>query len=169
MALAKKYVEGGRVVTSGKVRAARYPSKAPNVHQGSLTERFCPNKSEPHPQRLSPVGVHSRSPQSSLASSPRISPGLSAGHYAGCKFSEPPLPSTLPLPPQHWMQTTRSVRLSFHSAKSDRNDVAQQLKVLLKVQAWPVPHNPTNSRYDKRPLSLYILLRWVKVILRICD
>ncbi|KAJ8968008.1 hypothetical protein NQ314_002542 [Rhamnusium bicolor] len=136
MAMAKKHVDGGRIVTSGKVRAARCPTKVPNCHQGSPSQRSSPNKNgEPHLQRLSPVRVHSQSPQGSLGSSPRTSPGLLAGHYAGCKFSEPPLPSALPLPPQHWMQTTRSVRLPFHSTKSDHSDVAQQLKVLLKVQA----------------------------------
>lgn len=136
MAMAKKHVDGGKAVTNGKVRAARYPTKVPNTHQTSPSQRSSPDKKgELHLQRLTTVSVRSHSPQGNLGSSSRTSPGLLAGHYAGCKFSEPPSPSALPLPPQHWMQATRSVRLPFHSMKSDHNDVANQLKVLLKVQA----------------------------------
>lgn len=91
---------------------------------------------------ISPVRIISTSPNNnnnkSQGSSPRTSPGLLAGHYAGCKFTEPPLPSALPLPPQHWMQQNQSHVLRTYVKKeknTDLPDIAHQLKVLLKVQA----------------------------------
>lgn len=82
-----------------------------------------------------------------------------AGHYAGCKWTEPPLPSALPPPPQHWMQAPHSRVLPFRQPKLEQHDIENQLKVLLKVQAWP----ETNRRcHLKRHLiSLYINLRRV--------
>ncbi|KAK9747395.1 hypothetical protein QE152_g5340 [Popillia japonica] len=73
--------------------------------------------------------------------SPRTSPGLLAGHYAGCKFTEPPLPSALPPPPKHWtMQMQHPTRTTTTMFKPEvpelqKLDIAHQLKVLLKVQA----------------------------------
>lgn len=91
-----------------------------------------PVKGEPSiTQRLSPVRV---SPHSQ-GSSPRTSPGLLAGHYAGCKWTEPPSPSALPLPPRHWMQSSHTVLHPFSLEKPKQPDIAQQLKVLLKVHA----------------------------------
>lgn len=76
---------------------------------------------------------------SPTTSNPRTSPGLLAGHYAGCKWSEPPLPSALPLPPQHWMlkqqQQQRVPSKGSSNCVVQPTDIAQQLKVLLKVQA----------------------------------
>lgn len=143
--MANKKVDCGQIVAHINMNmTAGSPPKRPSILQGSPPRKspvkFEINRGEPHINRLSPVKRHPRSPtsspQGSLGSSPRTSPGLLAGHYAGCKFSEPPSPSALPLPPKHWMQTNRAVRLPFHSSiKSDYSDVAQQLKVLLKVQA----------------------------------
>lgn len=142
MGMAKKQVDCGRILANINAHAARSPPKMPIVYQGSPPRKI-PNKNEligePDFHRLSPVKGYPRSPvrspQGSLGSSPRTSPGLLAGHYAGCKFSEPPSPSALPLPPKHWTQTTRSVRLPFHTPKSDYIDMASQLKIMLKVQA----------------------------------
>nr|CAH7748509.1 unnamed protein product [Callosobruchus chinensis] len=106
--------------------------------------RTSPSKVGSSYQQQQGVQPRQRQPSMSSAkaspSSPRTSPGLLAGHYAGCKFSEPPSPSQLPLPPKHWTQTNgaRQVRVPFHAAlKADHHlaDGAQQLKMLLKVQA----------------------------------
>lgn len=92
-----------------------------------------PKKEGKGSSRLSP----SKTPTStgSPGSSPRTSPGLLAGYYAGCKWSEPPLPSALPRPPQHWMPSTSTVQRAFHVKKSEQPDISYQLKVLLNVQA----------------------------------
>lgn len=126
-------------IANGKVRSVRYPSNT----------KCSPIKSEPATERLSPTKT-----------SPRTSPGL--GHYAGCKWTEPPSPSSLPPPPQHWMQGARaksseprwlqnlrsprpsdqqqpnwSAPARAFAKTSDRGtDIARQLKVLLKVHAW---------------------------------
>ncbi|KAJ3665741.1 hypothetical protein Zmor_001220 [Zophobas morio] len=68
--------------------------------------------------------------RSGVAASP-----TGAGHYAGCKWTEPPLPSALPPPPQHWMQAPHSHSLPFRQPKPEQQDIDAQLKVLLKVQA----------------------------------
>lgn len=74
--------------------------------------------------------------------SPRTSPGLLARHYAGCKFSEPPAPAMLPLPPQHWTLTQSSAHMAptdgtaqLFALSHQQQCLTQQLKVLLKVQA----------------------------------
>lgn len=126
MAMAKKYLEGGRIVTSNKGRALKH---APKVFNNGNMQCTIP-KTATKGASPSPTKPH-------LSANSRTSPGLLAGHYAGCKFSDPPLPSTLPLPPKHWMQTGRLVLMPFHSsAKSEHCiDGTHQLKVLLKVQA----------------------------------
>lgn len=128
--MAKKNQEFGKG-GCGKPRSVKYPNNAKCLNNAS------PTKGELACQRLSPVRVPS-STASSQGSSPRTSPGLLAGHYAGCKWTEPPLPSALPLPPQHWMmQTSRAVLHPHLYPKNSvqQPDIAQQLKVLLKVQA----------------------------------
>lgn len=60
------------------------------------------NGPELGPRRTSPIV---RMPDQSHASTPRFTE-----YYAGCKFTEPPAPSTLPPPPQHWLQKRTVVR-----------------------------------------------------------
>lgn len=125
---------GGKIISQGKARAAKYPNK--HNYQGSPNHSIQGGPSS----RLSPVmGSPVRSPVPEP--SPRSSPGLLARHYAGCKFTEPPSASALPLPPQHWMQNNqRSVMLPFQTAtipcaRDQHHNFTQQLKLLLKVQA----------------------------------
>lgn len=139
-AMAKKNQEVVKTM-NGKPRSVKYPN---NKHCNSTS----PTKGEPFAtQRLSPVRV---SPNSQ-GSSPRTSPGLLAGHYAGCKWTEPPSPSALPLPPRHWMQSPHGVLHSFSIEKPKQPDIAQQLKVLLKVNAWPGT-DFVNCQFDYRHL-----------------
>lgn len=80
----------------------------------------------------------------SLSSSPKthsLSPISSKSpdskQYAGCKWSEPPSPSTLPHPPLSWMQKTSQpifFTRPFQKCQPGQ-DIAHQLKVLLNVQA----------------------------------
>lgn len=135
---------------NGKPRSVKNPNAAK-----CLSSTGSPSKCETATQRLSPVRVSS----GSQASSPRTSPGLLAGHYAGCKWTEPPLPSALPLPPQHWMQTSRPVVHLFSKEKTEQPDIAQQLKVLLKVQAWPGT-DLANCRIKQRHLIALYILFW---------
>lgn len=125
--MAKKNQEFGKG-GYGKQRSVKNPSNVKRANGFSPGgELICE----------SPVRMPS-SANSSQGSSPRTSPGLLAGHYAGCKWNEPPLPSALPLPPQHWMmQTSLSVLHPHRFVKGSvqQPDIAQQLKVLLKVQA----------------------------------
>lgn len=131
MAMGTKHSEGGRLVNVNS-RVLRCSFRA-NIHQNTI-QKSSPLRGESVP-RLNAT-TKRQSPQ---GPGPRTSPGLVAGHYAGCKFSEPPLPSALPLPPKHWMQIARPSSLNFHTAAaaltSDHKDVTQQLKMLLKVQA----------------------------------
>lgn len=144
--MAKKNQEFGKN-GYGKPRSVKNPNNANN----KCVNGFSPphinnnNKGEMARQRLSPVR-RTPSATNSQGSSPRTSPGLLGGYYAGCKWNEPPLPSALPLPPQHWMmmqnKTSHAVLhphhyigAANHNMVHQQPDIAQQLKVLLKVQA----------------------------------
>lgn len=132
MAMTKRSDIDGKIISQGKARAAKYPK---HNYQGSPNH----NNQGGSPPRLSPgIGSPIRSPSSEP--SPRSSPGLLARHYAGCKFTEPPSASALPLPPQHWMQVKHSVMLPFQAAAmpcaiDQQQNFTQRLKLLLKVQA----------------------------------
>lgn len=78
-----------------------------------------------------------------LANTPRTSPNS----FAGPKCLEPPMPTSLPRPPTTW--TARKPETKFYPAKqtlsfedlvqsqtTDLDPLSQQLKMLLKVQAW---------------------------------
>lgn len=65
--------------------------------------------------------------------SPRTSPGLLSGHFAGGKWSEPPSPTELPTPPTQWTQLMFAPKCSRSASK--QNDVTKHLKMLLNVQA----------------------------------
>lgn len=132
MAMTKRNDVGGKIISQGKAQGAKYPK---HNSQGSPSH----NKQGGSPLRLSPViGSPPRSPMAEP--SPRLSPGLVARHYAGCKFTEPPSASALPLPPKHWTQLNRTVMLPFHATNKscaiDQHQIfSQHLKQLLKVQA----------------------------------
>jgi len=124
--MARKNLECGRPT----------PEKAPRSGAPGFNNSTSNNNNNKKPSHTTPNAPRVRSPEER---SPRLSPGLLAGHYAGCKWSEPPSPSTLPAPPQHWMQATspHSIIVPFHEKPNlvGQHDIATQLKVLLKVQA----------------------------------
>lgn len=130
--MAKKSPTSGKIITTN-------PNKYPNNNNNNAKSARC------SPAIKSPERGHSPNHPNGTSSSPRTSPGLLAGHYAGCKFSEPPLPSALPLPPQHWMQQPNcntSMTLSPSIKHHPEMDIAHQLKILLKVQAWLIRGQP---------------------------
>lgn len=134
--MAKKKVDFGKGVynqprtrcNSSNTKYFKTISPPPTKNDAERAANFNANATNKTP---SPVrGV-------SPSSNPRTSPGLLAGHYAGCKFTEPPLPSALPPPPKHWIQTSHPVWTTFKPEVPEQQslDIAHQLKVLLKVQA----------------------------------
>lgn len=87
----------------------------------------------------SPRSLHSASPQSHSYSSSKSSPTRASpsanGFYAGAKFSEAPSAACLPKPPSHW---TTFCHDPFQAQSN-------QLKLLLKIQAWKCTFNPLLS------------------------
>jgi len=106
-----------------------------SVKKGKRSNDFSPLSMSPNSRNSAFWG--STSPKNIT---PRSSPSLGC-HYAGAKFSEPPSPDTLPKPPMHWNPTTFSPR------KDQYLEISQQLKMLLKVQAWYLNSNFQISVY----------------------
>lgn len=160
---------GGKIVCQGKARGAKNSKH-------NLSDPPSHNNQGGSPSRLSPGKVSPpRSPV--IEPSPRSSPGLVAGYYAGCKFTEPPSASALPLPPQHWTQTHKSVMFPFRAIKipspvDQHHDFTQQLKLLLKVQAWSggsLLVTSIDKKYKKTFIFIYYIyfyewIHWEDVI-----
>ncbi|CAH1131253.1 unnamed protein product [Ceutorhynchus assimilis] len=141
MTMTKKPDIKSKIVGQSKARGAKNHLTKNNLGGSPTFEDSFNNRQGGSPTRMSPVkGSPPRSPVA-FQPSLRSSPGLLAGHYAGCKFTEPPSASALPLPPPHWMQSQskKSVILPFRAIiplPVDQNhDFSQQLKLLLQVQA----------------------------------
>lgn len=132
----KNIIEANHRIFNSKHGTIKYPSTKyfKTIPSPPPSQLRCDNE-----RLTSPVQIISTpNNNKSQGNSPRTSPGLLAGHYAGCKFTEPPSPSALPLPPQHWMQQNQQNKLNNFIGKEkakDVSDIAHQLKVLLKVQA----------------------------------
>lgn len=86
---------------------------------------FKPRDSPSFPDQL--ITISSRG----LVSPTRKAAGSPTQAYAGAKFSEPPSPTLLPKPPQHWF----GFDLKTGSAASEFSNFEVHLKHVLKVSA----------------------------------
>lgn len=68
-----------------------------------------------------------------------LSAAQASGNYAGAKFSDPPSPKVLPKPPLHWVsfvdENPSKDASPLRVPPIKYNEMAHQLKMLLKVQA----------------------------------
>lgn len=97
---------------------SRNQSPSMNLHQRTISSLPSTPKS------------NSSSPVSSKSSTPDK-------QYAGCKWSEPPSPASLPAPPLRWTQKTSQPLFfpkPFQKCQPER-DISRQLMVLLNVRA----------------------------------
>ncbi|KAL3278903.1 hypothetical protein HHI36_016423 [Cryptolaemus montrouzieri] len=141
--MAKRNVEGnGKVICdntrTNKNRNNTSKSRKSPVHGSATNIKSTIHTPEPKnqvrktvPLPISPSRMNTGSPVL-LSTSP-----TDTKQYAGCKWTEPPSPSTVPHPPLHWMQRSSQPLFArpFQSICQTENDIAHQLKVLLKVQA----------------------------------
>lgn len=79
----------------------------------------------------------------SLSSSPTL-----YSHYAGAKFSEPPSPSVLPLPPTHWTPFTAAMHVD-----TDAMHVDTVLNTPTPRSMTPEDFEITDSSYTSTPIS----------------
>lgn len=114
----------GSVGSASKPRGKQRAKSSPTTVMSSSPPRF----NQPMQQRQSPLNTGRGSPRS---------PGLS--YFAGAKWTDPPSPTALPLPPIHWTQQTKHcTTLNFCNKEEASANIGGQLKMLLHTQAWPV-------------------------------